>query len=189
MRKSIIGTSILIFSIGLIMIISPETCVIVSVIILGIAGIVNGFYNIFSVRNLLTDAYFKRIIFIRGLSSILIGLLAILLPVFVAQAIWYILIYMLAIYLLISAVMEIMGVLQLKKAGLETNTFTIEIIGSILLAIILFIVPATIGLFVIRIIGAIAIALSISLFIWEWRSKPNMYVADVAVEDVSDEKQ
>jgi len=188
MRKSIIGTGVLILVISLMMIISPETCIKVAVIVLGIGGVVNGIYNLLAVRSFVADQTFKRIITIRGLLSIVVGLVAVILPLFLAETIWTIMIYMLAIYLIISAAMEIISTFHLKKEGIPTKMFTIEIISSIILAIILFVIPAALGLNLIRIIGIALLVVSVGLLIWEWRtSSNNTYAKAVVVEDTDAE--
>lgn len=186
MRKSIIGTGVLLLIISLMMIISPELCVKVSVIALGVGGIINGIYNLFTVRSYVADKTFKQVVAIRGLLSIAVGLVAIILPIFLAATIWNILIYVLAIFLLLSAGMEIVSTLRLKKEGIPIKVFTIEIISSIILALILFIIPATVGLALIRIIGIILLLASISLVILEWRSQSKETATYVVVDDEND---
>ena len=87
--------------IGLMMIFAPEAVVKTAVIILGVAGIVNGAYNIIYLRKAIDDKNFSRIIIIRGILGIITGLIAVVLPLALAGAVWTAMVYMLAIYLLL----------------------------------------------------------------------------------------
>lgn len=183
MRTSILSTGILIAVISLMMIISPETCMKLVVIILGIGGVLNGIYNLISVRKFVADTNFKRIIAIRGVLSILVGLVATFLP-FLVTGILDAMLYMLAIYLIISAAMEMVSTFRMKQEGLPTKMFTIEIIASLVLALILFAIPATIGL-IIRIMGIILLVVSIAVILWGWRNKSaNVTAERVVVKDI-----
>ena len=75
MRKTIIAMGLLTAVIGLMMIFAPEAVVKTAVIILGVAGIVNGAYNIIYVRKAIDDENFSRIIIIRGILGIITCLL------------------------------------------------------------------------------------------------------------------
>ena len=80
MRKTYIGIGILSIIIGLMMLIVPHQCIKAIVIILGIFSIGNGIFNLFSIRKLIADSNFVKTITIRGTISIIVGLLAIFLP-------------------------------------------------------------------------------------------------------------
>lgn len=80
MLKTYISTGILSVAIGLLMLFAPEASVSVVVILLGVAAIVNGLYNIVSMRLMLSDPGFRRVVLIRGIVSVIVGLIAISLP-------------------------------------------------------------------------------------------------------------
>ena len=100
MRKTYIGIGILAIIIGLMMLIVPHQCIKAIVIILGVFSVANGVYNLFAIRRLIADSDFAITITIRGIISIIVGLLAILLPLIFAGVIWTIMVYILAFYLL-----------------------------------------------------------------------------------------
>ena len=80
MRKTYVLLAILVAIIGLMMIFSPENCIKVAVIILGMTALINGIYNLVTVRNLLEDQMFRNVMTVRGVVSICIGALAVILP-------------------------------------------------------------------------------------------------------------
>ncbi len=171
MRKSIIGTSILVFAISLIMIISPEAWLKVTVIMLGVFALGNGLYSLISIRPLVTESGYKKIITIRAITSIAVGLAAIALPLVLVEVIWTIMIYILATYLILSAIAEFISLSQLKQAGVSQKAITTEIIVSFILALLLFLLPNEIALTFIRIIGIVLLLGSIGLAAWEWKNR------------------
>src|SRR5574344_839652 len=103
MRKSHIALGILVGCIGLMMLFAPAEWIKVTIILLGIGAVINGIYNLKTVRTLVSDSTYQQVISIRGISSIVIGILAILLPLIIAGIVWTIMIYILGVYLLLSA--------------------------------------------------------------------------------------
>ncbi|OJF77299.1 MAG: hypothetical protein BKP49_02190 [Treponema sp. CETP13] len=183
MRKSVIGICILAFVIGVMMILAPQEVVKVAVIVIGVGAIVNGFYNIIKTQKLISDESFQKLMIIRGSLSILIGAIAIVFPLLFADTIWTIMIYVLAIYLLVSAGLALYGATKMKTAGINTKMFATEIGVSIIIAVILFLIPATIGRVIIRILG-IAVILATGVFLYiEWKNKPDYVYAEEVTEE------
>lgn len=185
-RKSYIGIGILTIVIGLMLLIAPKECIKVIVIALGIASIINGIYNLISLRNLVADPDYTKLITVRGIVSIVIGALALFLPLFIAGVIWTVMIYILAVYLLASALLELYGTTKMKQAGIDTKPYIGEFIGSILLAIILFLLPAEIGTVLVRILGIIIFLFGIGFLVWEWKTRPVIVYSEVIPNDPND---
>ena len=80
MRKSYLGIGILTIIVGILMLFAPEAWAKVVVIFIGASAIVNGLFNLFYVRKIISDSSYKRAVIIRGLFSLLVGLVAIILP-------------------------------------------------------------------------------------------------------------
>ena len=178
MRKTYIGIGVLAIIIGLMMLIVPHQCIKAIVIILGVFSVGNGVYNLFAIRRLIADSDFAITITIRGIISIIVGLLAILLPLIFAGVIWTIMVYILAFYLLISSGMEIYGATKMKKVGINTKPYIAEIIGSIIIALILLIIPAEIGTLIVRLLGIAIMIVGIGLLFFETRNKTLMVYAE-----------
>ena len=175
MNKTVITIGALTGIIGIMMLLVPDAVVKTAVTVLGIAGIANGLYNIFSLRKMTTDMNFKRVITVRGALSITAGATAVCVPLIFAGTLWAAMLYVLGTYLILAALLEIYGVIKLHVAGVRIKPFVTEIISSIILAAILFSVPAAIGLTIIRIIGA-ALSIAGALFI-AWGTKTATTVA------------
>ena len=183
MRKTYLGIGVLAIIIGLMMLIVPHQCIKAIVIILGIFSVGNGVFNLFSIRKLIADSDFAMIITIRGSISIIVGLLAILLPLSFAGVLWTITIYTLAFYLLISSGMEIYGTIKMKEVGINTKPYIAEIIGSIIIAIILLIIPAEIGTLIVRLLGLAIMIIGIGHLFFEIKSKPLIVHAEEIPEN------
>ncbi|QQO10250.1 DUF308 domain-containing protein [Breznakiella homolactica] len=155
---------------GLVMLFSPSGFVSALVVGIGIAAVINGILNLVNVRTLVNDKAFQRAIIIRAVVSIIVGLIAIIAPLAFAGTVWTVVIYIIAAELVISAGLELYGVWKMRNAGVAFGPYVIEAIITILLAVVLFIIPATIGLTVVRILGGIIIAAGIVGFIWALRT-------------------
>lgn len=179
MRKSVIVIGVLSFILSLVMIISPEECIKVVVVVLGVFAIINGIYNLVSLRKLIEDSNYQRTVLIRGSISIVVGILALLLPLVLAETIWTVLVYGLAIYLLASAGLEIYEVAKLKGENKEVKIFTKEIFGSVIFAVILLAFGANFGYIVMRIGGIVVLLGTLAILFKEYKDKPIEVEAEV----------
>lgn len=170
---------------GLLMIVSPETFVTLIVIILGVAAIVDGLFIMITTRNLILDPQYKTIMTVRGVLSIFVGILAILLPLFVAAVVYKVMAYVLAVYLIISAVMESYGISKLHRNGIMIRQSVIEVAISVLLAVVLFIIPArTAGSVIVRICGIVILLTGLIWLFVQWKNRPITVPAeDIVVEE------
>lgn len=172
MRKSYIALGILAGVIGLMMLFAPTEWIKVTVILLGIGAVINGIYNLKTVRNLVTDTDYRRMITIRGFFSIVVGFLAVFLPLLIAGIVWTVMIYVLGVYLLLSAGSELFALTKLKEAHIDTKPYMYEVFFSIGLAVLLFIMPAAFGVIIVRIIGILIFLASAGFIFREWKNKP-----------------
>ena len=189
MRKTYIVIGILAIIIGLLMLIIPQQCVKIIVIILGFFSIGNGIFNLFHIRKMVADPDFIKTINIRGIISIAIGFFAILLPLAFAGILWTIMVYALAFYLLASIVMEYYGIKKMDQVGINTKPYIAEIIGSVIIAIILFIIPAKIGTLIIRILGLLIILVGIILLLAKTKREPLIVYAEEVPNDPNETKK
>lgn len=189
MRKTYMVIGILAIIIGLLMLIVPQQCVKIIVIILGFFSVGNGLFNLLHIRKKVADPDFIKTINIRGTISIIVGFLAIILPLTFAGILWTIMVYALAFYLLISSGMEIYGIKKMDQVGINTKPYIAEIIGSVIIAIILFIIPAEIGTFLIRILGIIIILAGIILLLAKTKREPLIVYAEEVPNDPNESKK
>ena len=171
MRFTSLMVGIMTFIIGLVMIIAPDTWISVMVILLGVSAISNGFFNIFYLRKLIEEKSFRTVVLVRGIISIVVGLVAVIVPWAVVATVWTVMIYMIAIYLVVAIIMELYGIVKLRKAGINVKPYYGEIIASLLLAIILFVIPGHLGRAIVRVLGILLAVCGIGVLVWQWKTR------------------
>ncbi len=142
---------------GLIMVFAPQGFIGAVVISLGVAAFVSGLYTFTRFRTELDDPIFRRTLTIRAILGMVIGIIAIILPLALAGTVWVLTAYILAAHLIISAVLEIYAVTRMKESGLDTTGYLYEAIASIGIALILIVFPGSTGIFLVRVAGILVV--------------------------------
>ena len=177
-------------ALGLFLLISPDTFISFFVILLGVAAVIDGIFILAATRDLIIDPQYKLIVTIRGVLSVVVGLLAVILPIAVAAVVWKAMAYTLAIYLLISSVMQLYTITKLHRNGIMIRQSMIEVASSLVLALVLFIIPAqSAGHFIVRLFGIILLAIGVGLFVIQWKSRPEVVIPDSVETIGEDEKE
>lgn len=176
-------------ALGLFLLISPDTFISFFVILLGLAAIIDGIFILTATRDLIIDPQYKLIVTVRGVLSVVVGVLSVVLPIAVAAVVWKAMAYTLAIYLIVSCGMQIYTITKLHRNGIMIRQSMIEVASSLVLALVLFIIPAqTAGHFIVRLFGLILLAIGIGLVLIQWKSRPEVVVPD-SVETVEEEEE
>ncbi len=173
--------------VGLMMLLAAEPVVQVLVIVLGIFAVLDGAFMLAGVAPLSTERTFRIECIVRGAGGIVIGLLCIILPLRVAEFAWQTIIYIFAIYAILSAVLEIPITVTLHTEGLPVKRYVMEILSTILLSVILFLLPTTFGFAIIRIGGAILLVLGGVIAFLAYRNR-DIIADDAVVTDDEPEK-
>lgn len=168
---------------GLMMLFSPATFIKVIIIAAGCACVVSGILALTGARTLIEDPIYSWCVTGRAALCIIVGALAVILPLAIAKTAWTVMLYILAIELLVSAIVEVYTTLKLKEAGIDCKFYWGEVIVSVAVSFVLFLMPAKIGSALIRIVGACILIAAIALFIWEYRSNKGI---DFTVETLDD---
>lgn len=163
--------------IGLVMLCSAEAIVSVLVVALGIFLVLSGVYSLFSMPKFLENKAARIGTYVRGGVSIILGLLCIVLPVGVANFSWKAMMIILGIYALCSAALETYAVFSIENDAIDKKRYMIEVGGTIIAAIVLFMLPSNFGFTLIRIAGAIFIIIAVILAINIYRNR------DIVEED------
>lgn len=155
MQKTNFVSGILIAIVGLLLLIIPDQIVKIIVFVLGVEAVINGVYTLVYMREFLKERLFRAAILTRGAGSVIVGLLAICLPLVFAEAMWTMMLYVLAFYLIFAAILELYIVAKLRDTAIDRKLFVLEAIISIIVAVILFLLPQQIGALVLRVLGAL----------------------------------
>lgn len=189
MQKTNFITGLVLVSVGFLLLIIPNQIVKAVVIVLGAEAIVNGVFSFLTVRQLVADESFRFPILIRSVISVVVGLLAVFLPLAVAGVMWTVMLYVLGVYLFFAAVMELFAMAKLRDTDINRKQFVFEAIVSIFVAVILFILPRQIGAAILRIFGAVIFVIGGVLLFVSLRghksatAEDKMIAESVVVED------
>lgn len=195
MDKSINKTSfalgILAAVIGLMLLIAPTSGIRVVVILMGIGAFVDGLVNLIKISKWSSDSQFHLTVIIRGWVSIVIGLLAVFLPLVMFNAVTTVvrvMLYVLGVYLLISAISEIYLISKLHKEEVPTKHLWSEVAGCVIAAVILFLLPKNYGEIIVRILGVLLIVAGVAYSIYEWRTASLVVEPDSVKDDISSDE-
>lgn len=194
--KSIFLNSILVV-IGFLMLIMPKTCLKAVIVVLGIAGVIGGFYTLINTIRSSMEKSYKKNFFLKAFIEILIGLLAIIFPFALANSmvvVWNIITYIFAVILLVFAFYGFYTASKLKGvAGYDRKQISSESLLCILFAVLLILIPIkAVGILLIRIIGVIGILIGIFAIVIEiiaWKNKSDYEVVISDSEDDSPSTQ
>lgn len=116
--------------------------------------------------------------------SIVIGLPAFFLPLIFAKVMLTIMIYVLAVYLLLSAGMELYAAGKLRDTGIDRRQFLLDALISIAAALAMFIISAKIGIAFVRLAGLVLILVGAAYIFYAWRNRPAEQVEAEVVDDI-----
>ena len=158
--------------IGLLMIINPGACINAVVVLVGLTAVVIGGYNLFYTYKNCTVPQAKKMILIKSIVSIVIGLIAVISPfalVKTVASIWKIISIVLGVYLILFAAAGIYSGIKYKSENPEDFKKNLtEGIICVLIAILLFIIPVgAVGLTIVKALGVIGIIVGAVLILVE----------------------
>lgn len=181
--------------IGLLMLINPGACINAVVVLVGLTAVVIGGYNLFYTYKNCTVPQAKKMILIKSIVSIVIGLIAVISPfalVKTVASIWKIISIVLGVYLILFAAAGIYSGIKYKSENPEDFKKNLtEGIICVLIAILLFIIPVgAVGLTIVKALGVIGIIVGAVLILVEVGIARRTTVAtkdDVTVVDDEEE--
>lgn len=176
-------------ALGLLVIIFPSFWIKIIVVLLGAGAICYGVYNIVVAKNVFENTKFTNIILIKSIASIMIGTLAVVLPLAFANTVLKLMIFVLALYLIVASGIGFYSVSLLKDTGVDRKKYIWENLVLLVAAVLLFLIsPEKLGSAIVRIIGIVAlVAGAVLLFIEFGLKRKNEIVveAETVVDDVS----
>lgn len=168
---------------GLVLLCVPQHFVVVLVVALGIFLILSGVYILFKLSNLSDDTLYRVNIYVRGGLSIILGALCIFLPIKMGEAIWTTLCVVLGIFAILAVISEFLTIIKLKEQNIPVKQYITEMIGMIVTAVVLFLLPKF-GNILLRIAGGLIILVAVILAINIKKNQPIVQEdAEVVDED------
>lgn len=185
MKKNNLLFGLVLFIVGLLMLISPRGCVKSVVVLLGIASVASGIYQLLYTRKLFPDSTFQYSVLVRGMLSIVVGLLAFFLPLKFAEMVITVMLYVLAIYLLVGAALLGYASGKLRDSDVDRKPLIREIVVSIILALVMLLIPAKVGETIIRFGGLGSVLAGVFFIVNYMKNKPLVQEAVQVMDDIS----
>ncbi len=185
MKQNNLFLGLVLTFVGLIMVFLPGACIKAVVILLGIEALANGVYQLLYTRKLYSDVTFQYSVLIRGMFSIVVGLLACFLPLRFAQIMWTVMLYVLAFYLLTGSALLFFSIGKLRDSSVERRQLVLEAVISVLIAVIIIIIPIKIGTTLIRLGGVAILGIGIAYVIYYFKNRPDVQETIEVMDDIS----
>lgn len=168
---------------GLFVIIFPSFWIKLAVIIIGLAAITYGIYNIKFIKNLIEDEKYNKSILIKSIVSIVAGVMAVLFPLAFGGVAWSVMIWVLIIYLILSAAIGFYAASLLKETEVDRKRYILENVILLAIAIVLILIsPKSLGAAIIRIIGILCMVAGGALIIYSLTSTKDVIIVSSNVE-------
>ena len=187
-------TGIVILAVGIIVINHTDSFLKIVMIAAGIGAFVDGLYTLNGMKKWKYTETTKNLAMIKGIESIAIGVAAVLVAIFAADAALTVMVYIFAIGLVFSAVVAFQNTATAKKfeiADMRTH-FLVEGVITSLIAVLLFFKPVETLVKVVQILaivfivagGIMIVVAAIAMF-----KKPETVEVVVEAEPVDDKKK
>ena len=180
MKRWYLFSGIMAAVLGLLVIIFPSFWIKLVVVIIGLAAIAYGIYCLKFTKAISDDISYRRTIIIKSIVSIIAGLMAVLFPLAIGGAAWTAMIWVLIIYLLISAAFGFYAAALIKDSGVERKRYIIENLLLLAIAVVLILIsPRALGNAIIRLIGIVVLVGGLGLILFDVFAGKNVIEGEV----------
>ena len=159
----------------------------VFIIALGLVAIITGITSLATMNRYSFGKFIHGSTVVKGVLGIIVGVLAVIMPIATGEAVWTVIIYILAAQMLIAAIVMIMDSVAVRSAGFPAAPLVVEGIVSLFFAIILFLFPRDIANLLVTILGVIVIVVGLTIgllaVLLHKRSSVTVEAVDVEVNE------
>ncbi len=156
---------------GIFLMFQQEEFVKIFISLLGIFLVISGVSNLSSLRRLTLGKRSKTVTIIKAIVSVVVGVIAVILPYSTATVSWTVLLYIIAAQLVISSVVSFFDAVMMRKADFSVSFLYSEGIASLVIAVLLFVFPQQIGSMLLKIVGLLLIFSGGAMAFWSVRIK------------------
>lgn len=162
---------LLVVGLGILIVTNSNSFIKIMMIASGVGALCNGLYTLFNIKRWHFASTTKTLAIVKGILTTLVGLAAILVPMFVAQTAMTVLVYAFAICLVFSALVAFENAAMARSfiPGISTSHFFVEAVVSILVAIILFAKPTAVLTTFAVVVGIIVSLIGVGTIVWAFR--------------------
>lgn len=170
---------------GLLVLVFPKFWINLVVFVIGLGSIAYGIYNLVYTRRIFQDSMYETTILVKSIFSIVVGIISVFLPLFVADIMIRSMIYVLIVYLLLAAIIGFYSVTLLKNTEIDRKQYILENLCLVFVAVLLILVsPEKLGIFIVRVIGFAALVFGLFMLSVQFLFNKNVIDAEVvAVEE------
>ena len=163
-KKSLISTVVIgaiILAIGILIINHTDSFLKIVMIAAGIGAFLDGFYTLMGVKKWKYTDLTKNLTLTKGFESLVLGIAAVIMAIFAADAALTVMVYIFAISLVFSAVVALQNAAVAGKFGItdKRTSFIIEAAIEALIALLLFFKPVETLVKVVQILAIVFIVI------------------------------
>ncbi len=151
---------------GIIMLFQQESFVKVFISLLGLFLIGSGLLSVFNLKRFAVGPRTKVANIIKALLTIVLGLVAVIVPLTTAYTSWNVLLYSIGAVLAFSALISFMDALLLKHSSVSVSSLLFDGVFSVVVAVLLFLFPQEIGTLLLKLVGALLIVSGLLMVLW-----------------------
>ena len=158
-----LAIGLLLIAAGCFILFQNEAFVRVLVMLLGALAVVDGVIALTTMNRYSLGTFSKNATLVKGILSLVVGILAVVMPIFTAQATWMVFIYVLACQILLSGLVTLMDAFVLRSSNFNVSRMVVEGFVSLIVAVILFLFPQSVGTLLVRILGITVVVVGITV--------------------------
>lgn len=176
--------AIAIVALGIFIMVREDMFKQIFVIALGLVAIVTGITSLATMNRYSFGKFNQGTTLVKGVLGLIIGVLAVIMPLATGEAVWTIIIYLLAAQMLIAAIVMLTDSIAVRSAGFPAAPLVTEGLISLVLAVILFVFPRDVANLLVTILGItiIVVGVTLGLLAILFRNRGNATIEGVEVE-------
>lgn len=181
MLATIFGSFLVVL--GIYLMFQQESFVRIFISILGLFLVGSGVASLFALRSYSLGRRTKTATLVQAILSIVLGLVAVIVPLSAANVSWTLMLSLIAIELIFSALISFLDAILLRKSELPVSALLGEGVFSLVVAVLLFVFPQQIGSMLLNLFGVVIIAMGLGMVLWSVRiRKINRQFSQTVIE-------
>ncbi|MDD3929098.1 MAG: DUF308 domain-containing protein [Sphaerochaeta sp.] len=181
MLATIFGSFLVVL--GIYLMFQQESFVRIFISILGLFLVGSGVASLFALRSYSLGRRTKTATLVQAILSIVLGLVAVIVPLSAANVSWTLMLSLIAIELIFSALISFLDAILLRKSELPVSALLGEGVFSLVVAVLLFVFPQQIGSMLLKLFGVVIIAMGLGMVLWSVRiRKINRQFSQTVIE-------
>ncbi|NLZ76774.1 MAG: hypothetical protein GX911_02265 [Spirochaetales bacterium] len=156
---------VLILGLGVFLIFQEESFKRIFVSLLGVYMIGSGFATLLGLKSYRLGPRLRPATLAKALLTLLLGVVALILPILVADLSFLVLLYIIATELLFSGIVSIINLVAIRKLDIAFSPLIGDALISLILSLLLFFFPRQIGTVLLKGVGILVIAIGLYFII------------------------